>query len=329
MKSVISFPNLFGGIEISVNRVAFSLFGIDIYWYGLIIGLAFCLAVIFVLRDAKKFNMNEDDLINIMLIAVPVGIVFARLFYVIFFIDASWTFKEIINIRDGGLAIYGGLIGGILAAYIYTKIKKMRFLDLGDLVVPYIALAQAIGRWGNFINQEAFGVNTTLPWGMTSVSIKNQLAILGSFNGVPLNPNIPVHPTFLYESIWNLLVFALLYIIGRKKKFTGQIFCLYMMLYGFGRMFIEGLRTDSLLVAGIRANQVIGFIFFVLFGIVLIIINVTYNKSKKDKEEKLYEETGTSDYANILKAKEDIEKDDKTSVEKIKLEHKNEAENKE
>lgn len=324
MKSVISFPNLFGGLEISVNRVVFSLFGIDIYWYGLIIGLAFSLAVILVLRDAKKFNMNEDDIINIMLIAVPVGIIFARLFYIIFFVDASWTFKDIINIRDGGLAIYGGLIGGILSAYIYTKIKKMRFLDLGDLVVPYIALAQAIGRWGNFINQEAFGVNTTLPWGMTSVSIKNQLAILGSFNGVPLNPNIPVHPTFLYESIWSLLVFALLFIIGRKKKFAGQIFCLYMMLYGFGRMFIEGLRTDSLLVAGIRANQVIGFIFFILFGIVLLIIHFTNNKSKKDKKEILYEETGKSDFANILKAKEEIEKNDKTSIGEKEIDQKTE-----
>jgi len=324
MKSVISFPNLFGGIEVTVNRVAFTIAGLDIYWYGLIIGLAFTVAVLLVLRDAKKFKIDEDDLINILLFAIPIGIIFARLFYVVFFVDGSWTLKQIINIRDGGLAIYGGIIGGLASTLVYCKVKKISFLEIVDLVVPYIALAQAIGRWGNFINQEAFGANTALPWGMTSTSISNQLSVIGSFNGVQLIPNMPVHPTFLYESIWSILVFTLLYIISRNKKFRGQIFSLYMMLYGFGRMFIEGLRLDSLLIGNIRANQVIGFMFFAIFGTVLLIIAIGNLKKKNDIEEKKYEDTGTSEFANILKAKENIEKTDKTSIESIELEQKNE-----
>lgn len=324
MKSVISFPNLFGGLEITVSRVAFSIAGMDIYWYGVIIGVAFCLAVVLVLRDAKKFNMNEDDLINILLFAIPIGIIFARLFYIVFFVDSTWSFKQIINIRDGGLAIYGGIVGGLISTLVYCKIKKINFLNLVDIVVPYIALAQAIGRWGNFFNQEAFGVNTLLPWGMTSTSISNQLAILGSFNGIQLFPNIPVHPTFLYESLWNMFIFILLFTIGRNKKFRGQIFCLYMMLYGFGRMFIEGLRIDSLLVGSIRANQIIGFLFFLFFGIVLLIITIGNRKKKADVDDMVYEETGSSEFANILKAKENIEKNDNTSVEDIEFEQKNE-----
>jgi len=324
-KSIISFPNLFGGIDIAVKRVAFSLFGIDIYWYGLIIGIAFSVAVILALRDAKKFGFDEDDIVNILLFAIPIGIIFARIFYVIFFVDASWTFKDIINIRDGGLAIYGGLIGGIVTALIYCKVKKIRFLELGDLVVPYIALAQAIGRWGNFVNQEAFGINTRLPWGMTSASISNQLSILGSFNGIKLYPSIPVHPTFIYESIWSLLVFGLLFFIGRNKKFTGQIFSLYMMLYGFGRMFIEGLRIDSLLLGSIRVNQVIGFLFFVFFGMILLIISIGNRKNKNKITDMEYENIGTSEFANILKNKENIEKSDKTTVEEIELEQKKET----
>lgn len=324
MKSVISFPNLFGGIEVSVSRVAFSVFGIDIYWYGLIIGFAFCVAVILVLRDARKFKINEDDIVNIMLFAVPIGIIFARLFYVVFFVDSSWSFKEIINIRDGGLAIYGGLIGGIATAMIYCKIKKIRFLEIADLIVPYVALAQAIGRWGNFFNQEAFGINTTLPWGMTSQSISNQLSILGSFNGVELYPNIPVHPTFLYESLWSISVFLLLFFIRRNKKFTGQIFCLYMMLYGFGRMLIEGLRIDSLLIGSIRANQVIGLIFFLLFGIITLLILVGEKKKKDVIVDKEYENTGTSEFANILRNKDNLEKNESITEEDIELEQKNE-----
>lgn len=323
--TTVSFPNLFGGFDVNVSRVAFSVFGIDIYWYGLIIGIGFALAVFLALKNAKRHGLVEDDIINILLIAVPVAIIFARLFYVAFY-SKNWTFSEIINIRDGGLAIYGGIIGGFLAAAIYAKIKKLSFLALGDLAGPYFALAQAIGRWGNFVNQEAFGYNTKLPWGMTSIPISNELSILAA-KGVEVNPYLPVHPTFLYESIWNFLVFILLAVLSRRKKFNGQIFCMYMALYGLGRMFIEGLRTDSLMLGGIRISQLIALLFFVIFGGVLLYIYLKDRKEKKDSQELNDIQTGKSEFASILDTKMSVEGKDTTTIEEIELEVKTTSEN--
>ena len=272
------------------------------------------------MRNAKRHGLKEDDVINILLIAVPVAIICARLFYVAFYAK-NWSFAEIINIRDGGLAIYGAIIGGLGAAAVYAKIKKISFLALGDLAGPYFALAQAIGRWGNFVNQEAFGYNTNLPWGMTSTPIANELNIMAS-KGIDVSPYIPVHPTFLYESIWNFLVFGLLVIFSRKKKFNGQIFCLYMALYGLGRMFIEGLRTDSLMLGNIRVSQLIGLLFFLTFGIVLLLIYIKNRKDKKEVQDLRDIETGKSEFASILSNKMTEEKNDDTTVEEIELESK-------
>lgn len=317
--TTVSFPNLFGGFEINVSRVAFSLFGIDIYWYGLIIGVGFAISVYLALRNSKHHGLKEDDVINILLIAVPVAIICARLFYVAFY-SKDWTFSEIINIRDGGLAIYGGIIGGLGTAAIYAKVKKLSFLALGDLAGPYFALAQAIGRWGNFVNQEAFGYNTTLPWGMTSTPIVNELTIMAA-KGVEVNPYLPVHPTFLYESIWNLLTFALLAYLAKRKKFTGQIFCMYMAMYGFGRMFIEGLRTDSLMLGGIRVSQLLGLIFFIVFGGLLLYIYLKERKEKKIVQDEKDIETGKSEFASILHNKDELE-EEKEDIEDIELEKK-------
>lgn len=318
--TTVSFPNLFGGIEINVSRVAFSLFGIDIYWYGLIIGIGFALAVYLALKNAKHHGVKEDDVINILLIAVPIAIIGARLFYVAFY-SRDWTFSEVINIRDGGLAIYGGIIGGVAAAAVYAKVKKISFLAIGDLAGPYFALAQAIGRWGNFVNQEAFGYNTTLPWGMTSTPIANELTLMAA-KGIDVNPGLPVHPTFLYESIWNFLIFILLVVLSKRKKFTGQIFCMYMALYGFGRMFVEGLRTDSLMLGSIRVSQLLGFIFFVVFGGLMLYIYLKQRKDEKVAQEQKDIETGKSEFASILKSKEDLpdEKADTTGIELEKKE---------
>ena len=314
----VSFPNLFGGFVIRVSRVAFTLFGVDIYWYGLIIGVGFALAVFLALRNAKKHGLVEDDIINILLIAVPVAIIFARLFYVVFY-TKNWTFAEIINIRDGGLAIYGAIIGGMGAAAVYSWVKKINFLALGDLAGPYFALAQAIGRWGNFVNQEAFGYNTNLPWGMTSQPIQNELSLMAA-RGVDVNPYLPVHPTFLYESIWNLLTFVLLVILSRKKKFNGQIFCLYMALYGFGRMFIEGLRTDSLMLGSIRVSQLIGLVFFLVFTAILLLIYLKDRKEKKEARDNEEMATGTSEYASILKENIKLSDDEESEADKEETE---------
>lgn len=233
-----------------MDRVAFTLFGIDIMWYGILIATGMVLAVLIALREAKRLGISEDDILNLAMIAIPSGLIGARAYYVIF----NWSYyagdiSEILNFRGGGLAIHGGLIGGILAGLIYAKVKNINFFKLADCVVLGIPLAQAIGRWGNFLNQEAHGGPTDLPWGIMVDGIK-------------------VHPTFLYESIWDLGVFLFLFIFRKKQKYQGQILVDYIILYSIGRFFIEGLRTDSLMLGPLRMAQVISLACIIL-GVIL------------------------------------------------------------
>lgn len=271
--SVVEFPGLWG-LKFTINRVAFKIPGtdIEIFWYGIIIAAAFLLSVLLAVRDSRKFGLKPDNIIDLVLFAAPVAIVFARIYYVIF----SWeNFKDdisqIFNTRQGGLAIYGGIIGALLVACIFARKKKIGILKLFDFCVPYIVLAQGIGRWGNFVNQEAFGTNTRLPWGMTSDTIKQNLLEnmdrLRSL-GINVDPNMPVHPTFLYESIWNLAVFFFLMFYRKRNKLEGEVFFLYMILYGAGRFWIEGLRTDSLMLGNLRISQLLAAIFAVLLSII-------------------------------------------------------------
>ncbi|NTV90214.1 MAG: prolipoprotein diacylglyceryl transferase, partial [Clostridiales bacterium] len=208
---MVEFPGL-GGIQLSISREAIrNLFGIEgfsIYWYGIIIALGFLLAVLLAMKNSKRFGLEPDNILDMIIFAAPMAIIGARLYYVIF----SWDlFRDnpidILNTRKGGLAIYGGVIFGILTAYVFCKIKKIKPLKLIDFGVPYLVMAQGIGRWGNFFNQEAFGVQTNLPWRMNGDVINQYL--LG------VNPSIDlslfgVHPTFLYESIWDIAVFIFL-----------------------------------------------------------------------------------------------------------------------
>ena len=233
-----------------MDRVAFTLFGIDIMWYGILIATGMVIAVFIALREAKRLKISEDDILNLAMIAIPCGLIGARAYYVIF----NWSYyagdiSEILNFRGGGLAIHGGLIGGILAGLIYAKVKNINFFKLADCVVLGIPLAQAIGRWGNFLNQEAHGGPTDLPWGIMVDGIK-------------------VHPTFLYESIWDLGVFLFLFIFRKKQKYQGQILVDYIILYSIGRFFIEGLRTDSLMLGPLRMAQVISLACIIL-GVIL------------------------------------------------------------
>ena len=233
-----------------MDRVAFTLFGIDIMWYGILIATGMVIAVFIALREAKRLKISEDDILNLAMIAIPCGLIGARAYYVIF----NWSYyagniAEILNFRGGGLAIHGGLIGGILAGFIYAKIKKINFFKLADCVVLGIPLAQAIGRWGNFLNQEAHGGPTNLPWGIMVDGVK-------------------VHPTFLYESIWNLGVFLFLFIFRKKQKYQGQILVDYIILYSIGRFFIEGLRTDSLMLGPLRMAQVVS-LACIIIGVIL------------------------------------------------------------
>ncbi len=265
----IEFPKL--GFRIPISREACKLFGLPVYWYGIIISAGFFLAVLFAMRNSKKAGIKQDDIIDLVLFAAPVGIIGARLFYVIFnWGEFNGDFLKIINIRTGGLALYGGLISAVLVAVIFSKVRKINPLHYLDFCIPYFVFAQAIGRWGNFTNQEAFGGNTNLPWGMTGDEIKEYLQQLSNLN-YGVDPNIPVHPTFLYESLWNIGVFLLLIWFSKRKKLNGEVFCLYMIGYGAGRFWIEGLRLDSLWLGNFRISQLLSVMFIVVFGLIFVI----------------------------------------------------------
>lgn len=244
-----------------MDRVAFTIFGIDVMWYGVLIATGMLIGIALAVREAKRVGISEDDVLNIAIIAIPVAIICARLYYVIF----SWDYYsqnpgEIFNIRGGGLAIHGGLIGGILTGFIYAKVKKLDFFKTADAVMVGMPLAQAIGRWGNFINGEAHGGPTSLPWGIMVDGVK-------------------VHPTFLYESIWDFGIFLFIMFYMRKKKtYEGEVIVSYITLYSIGRFFIEGLRTDSLMFGPIRMAQ-----FISLVGVVggLVLHFYLKNRAKK------------------------------------------------
>lgn len=253
----ITFPGL--GLEFAINPVAVDIFGLEVYWYGVIISAAFLIAVILALMDSGKFGIKQDDIIDLVIIVTPIAIIGARLYYVAFnpkpYMANIW---EIFNVRHGGIAIYGAILASIAAAYVFCKYKKIDTWKLFDFASPYFVLAQAIGRWGNFVNQEAYGSETNLPWRMEIFDYQRL-------------ERIAVHPTFLYESLWNMGVFAILMWYRKRKKAEGEIFLLYMILYGVGRFWIEGLRTDSLYLGPMRVSQVVAGVLAVSMAIVLYI----------------------------------------------------------
>jgi len=243
---------------ILVNPIAFEIFGLEVRWYGILIALGMFIGSFIVLKAAKKKGYKEDDIIDLILVALPSGIIGARIYYVIFSWDYyAGDFLRMINLRGGGLAIHGGVIGGLIGGYIFCKRRKLNFFELADFVAPALVLAQSIGRWGNYANGEAHGGVTDLPWA---------ILVDGQY----------VHPTFLYESIWNFLIFIFLISLGKNiKKKHGDLFLMYMGLYSIGRFFIEGLRTDSLMLGPLRIAQVI--------SLILIVISVYFLlKRRKD-----------------------------------------------
>ena len=260
MTNLVQFPGL--GLSFEINRVAFSIGGFNIYWYGVCIAFGICLALVFAFRHSVEFGVDPDSMVDVILIGIVLGIVSARAYYVAmapFEYESIW---EMIAIRDGGLAIYGGIIGAFLFGGLACKWRKVPVLPMFDLTAMGFLLGQGCGRWGNFFNQEAFGCNTTLPWGMYSEATKAYL--MGStvtvHSGVVIDPNLPVHPTFLYESIWCFVGFILLFRYIKKRRFNGDIALRYMIWYGAGRFWIEALRTDSLMLVpsiGLRASQLV------------------------------------------------------------------------
>ena len=249
--SKISFPGL-GIDEFTVNSIAFTIPGteIGIAWYAIIITFGMICCIAYAVLQSRKVGITIDDVVDFALFTIPIGVIGARLYYVIFDNDHTYeTIIDVFNIRQGGLAIYGGIIAGALTVLAVSYFKKINFFAFGDCVAPGVLLAQGIGRWGNFMNGEAFG-------GTTDIFIRMGLQ----------NPNtygrlLYVHPTFLYESLWNLSGVLLVYLFSRLvgKKYDGQLILLTFGWYGLGRMFIEGLRSDSLYIGdtNIRVSQVL------------------------------------------------------------------------
>ena len=278
----VQFPGL--GLALTINRVAVSIGGFNIYWYGVIIAAGMMLALLYAFRNAVDFGIDSDRLVDVVAIGTVMAIVCARIYYVAmapFKYNSIW---EMIDIRLGGIAIYGAVIGAFVFGGLAAKWRKIPLLPLFDLVSLGFLIGQGIGRWGNFVNQEAFGINTTLPWGMysegTEAYLKSVQVTLPA--GMTVDPTAPVHPTFLYESIWCLAGFVILASLVKRRKFNGQIFLSYIIWYGLGRSWIEGLRTDSLLIGntGLRASQLMA-IGSVIAAAMLLIIGLRNAKGKQ------------------------------------------------
>ena len=257
MQHYISFPNLGWEFPLSDTLVSFTLFGNEftIKWYGVLIAVGFLLAMLYGMKRAKEFDVDPDRMIDVALVATLMGFVGARLYYVFFNADTAEYLANpitILYIWEGGIGIYGGIIFAFLFGILMCRWRKVNVPGMCDLASLGFLIGQAFGRWGNFFNQEAFGGNTDLPWAMTGD------VIASGVNGTGYDTTLPVHPTFLYESLWCALGFVLLHILSKKAyRFKGQLFCGYLVWYGVGRFFIESLRTDSLMLGTIRLSQLV------------------------------------------------------------------------
>ena len=258
--SVISFPFL-GGLRMN-PPASFSLFGRDIYLYGVVIALGFMLAILYCAKRAPEFGISADNFYDLMIWLIPLSILGARLYYVLFQGDYYLNHpKEILAVWEGGLAIYGGLIAGVLITFIFCRIKKLSFPSMLDVMAFGVLIGQVIGRWGNFFNREAFGCETDIfcRMGLTA----------------PDGSSIYVHPTFLYESLWNLIVLIILicFVKQGRRRYSGQLILMYLFWYGLGRSWIEGLRSDSLYLGatGIRISQLLSIVIVFICGVILLL----------------------------------------------------------
>lgn len=308
----VEFPNLFNGMVISYRR-GFSLFGLNIYWYGVLIFIGVILAYFYAMhRATRDFGLVKDRVFDVAFVCIIVGFVVARVYYCVFTeLKNPGTYNFITTftkIRDGGLAIYGGIIGSVLIGILMCRLRKVNFFAMADLASLGFLIGQAVGRWGNFINQEAYGAACSSDW----------LFAMGG-NVIRSDPKIPagsfVHPCFLYESAWCVLGFVLLHIYSKKlRTFDGELALLYVAWYGFGRAFIEQLRTDSLYAGPLKVSQWVGAVTFVAAMITLVIAKIKTSKS------------GRPLYVNTEASKELIEGDLQAELErKAKKEKKAES----
>lgn len=293
--SVISFPGL--GIFGLNPPASFSVFGHRIYFYGVLFALGFLLGILYCARRSKDFGIKSDDFYDMVILLMPLSIFCARIYYVLFRLDefAGRPLIAYFAVWEGGIAIYGGIIGGILAIWLTTRRKKLPFLAMLDLTVFGVLIGQIIGRWGNFINREAFGAQTEIfcRMGLTD----------------PSGHTIYVHPTFFYESLWNLalLIGLWLWVKKGKRKYDGQMSLLYFFFYGLGRAWIEGLRTDSLYIGhtGIRVSQALSLVLVLVSGALLL-----WERRREHPAEKLW--------VNRVKAAEEAKQNEESSTDPCK-----------
>lgn len=310
----VSFPKL--GLEFHINPIAFSIGNVHIAWYGILIAVGILLAMFMAFKNCKRFGVNADKLVDVVLGGLIGGVVGARVYYVIF----SWdqykdNLSSIWHTWEGGMAIYGGIIGAFLVGGIVARVHKMHVLPVLDIAALGFLIGQGLGRWGNFINGEAFGCNTSLPWGMTGDRIvaylsesKNIMALTEL--GITVDASAPVHPCFLYESIWCILGFVVLYIYSKHRRFDGEIFLMYLGWYSFERMFVEGLRTDSLMIGKIRVSQLLAGLLFAACLLTWLIIRSKIRSAHDDNYLRCYAyteqfEKDEAEYAELQKLKAD------------------------
>lgn len=313
---IVGFPKL--GWNFDISPTAFTVFGLEIKWYGILIAIGMLLAIMYCFKRIKEFGLDSDRVIDAVVIGLIGAMIGARAYYIIF--DPDVTFADFFKFRNGGLAIYGGLIGALLVGGIAAKIRKVRILPLFDLAAAGFVIGQAVGRWGNFVNKEAFGSQTSLPWGMSSASIQYMLAP-GS------DTLVMAHPCFLYESLWCILGFILIHFYIKHRKFDGEIFLMYSAWYGFGRFFIEGLRTDSLYLGLIRVSQLLAIVCVVIAVFLIIFIRGKVRRHPesfvlyKDTEEskRLIEESEKKN----AKVKSEVKSEEKIEVTEEKDDGKN------
>lgn len=318
--TMVSFPGLFGQKIFSIDPVAFKVFGLEVRWYGLIICTGIILAVLNTIRCAKKEGISSDDVLDYAIWVVPCGIIGARLYYVLTSLSEYKNIGEAVAIWNGGLAIYGGVIGGALAVLIVSRLKKIKFLKIADAIATSILIGQLIGRWGNFCNGEAYGSLEgidLLGKYIATPGLKDDYFLRMMVNSDASFGTEIVHPTFLYESVWNLIgFFVITFLVYRIKKFDGQVILAYLAWYGFGRFFIEGLRTDSLYLGstGIRISQLLALLTF-LFATVMTIINHIRCKKGLLAEKEYVSQFGVSKDTIAIIPGTDTDKNDNTIAE--------------
>lgn len=284
MDMSIRFPHL--GIYLPNVGKTISVFGVDIAYYGITIAIAMIVGISIALHEAKRTGQNQDTYLDLLMLTMLTSVVGARIYYVIF----SWSnykdnLGEILNIRNGGLAIYGGIIAGVITVFVYSKITKMKFLQIADTVCMGLAAGQIIGRWGNFFNREAFGeyTNNLLAMQLPVSAVRKNEITSAMWNHVVTIGGveyIQVHPTFLYEGLWNFMVLLFLFWFRKRKKFEGELFFCYLAGYGVGRFWIESLRTDQLLLPGIHVpvSQMLSAV------LVIVSLSVIICKRRKNRE---------------------------------------------